>query len=118
MFLICRYLNTKKIKNEENVMHVHVCPFSNASMTDSDTNSVFSNTSSNTSDDYQADNSNTRNEKKQMPKVLTETDDVYKEMNNDKLFSMIVKYHTNKRCSALLQRRAQQSDLLYYYLYV
>lgn len=68
----------KKDKERTNVMHVHVCPFSNASVTDSDTNSVFSNTSSNTSDDYQADNSNIRNEKKQLQKVLTETDDFYK----------------------------------------
>lgn len=43
--------------------------------------------------------------------ALTDTDEFYKEMNDDPLFSRMVQYHKSKRFSAFLHDRMQQNNV-------
>lgn len=53
-------------------------------------------------------------ERKNTPKkhqAITDTDEFYKEMNDDPLFSRMVQYQKSKRFSAFLHNRMQQKNV-------
>lgn len=55
-----------------------------------------------------------KQERKNTPKkhqAITDTDEFYKEMNDDPLFSRMVQYQKSKRFSAFLHNRVQQKNV-------